>query len=306
MRGSKRYLHVVKTIEQARKLRKAESRSVGLVPTMGALHQGHLSLVDAAKAKTEVIWASIFVNPSQFAPHEDFNKYPRQIEKDLQLLEKRGVDVVFAPSSPQELYPKSASGSTGVKTQRTFVVPLGVEELDRSEGKVRPGHFRGVATVVSKLFNILQPNKAFFGQKDGLQCLVIKQLVEDLNFDVEVVACPTVREKDGLAMSSRNVYLSFEQRHAAPVLFKALTRAQLAYSQGERKKSVLRQVAFEEFQTNPKVVHLFSVQYLSFVDLETGLEVEGEVLPEKLMISAAIDFGNCRILDNILCGVSQS
>jgi len=294
----RRAIHIVKTIAEVRALRKRESRTVGLVPTMGALHPGHLSLVDRAKKETGVVWSSIFVNPAQFAPHEDFSKYPRQLQRDVDMLAEKGVEVVFAPE-PQELYPSSKPNETSTKVQRTFVVPLGVEQFDKAEGKARPGHFRGVATVVSKLFNILQPDKAFFGQKDGLQCIVIKQLVRELNFPVEVVICDTMRESDGLAMSSRNVYLSPEQRKTAPVLYKALTQVKNLYDKGERSRPVLEAEAMKVFQASPGA-NMFKVEYVSFVDADTGMEAES-ALPNSIMCSAAINFGNCRILDNVMC-----
>lgn len=296
----KRSIHIARTIAEVRQLRQAQTRSVGLVPTMGALHRGHLSLVDRAKRETEAVWASVFVNPAQFAPHEDFSKYPRQVASDIELLAERGVEVVFAPEDPRELYPHSKVNETSTKVQRTFVVPMGVEQADEAEGKARPGHFRGVATVVSKLFNILQPTKAFFGQKDGLQTIVIRQLVHDLNFAVEVVVCDTVRESDGLAMSSRNVYLSAEQRKTAPVLYEALSAVKHSFLQdGVRDRANLEATARRFFESSPGS-NLFTVEYLSFVDYDSGLEVFGE-LPKNIMCSCAINFGSCRILDNVVC-----
>ena len=247
----KRYIHIIRTIAEARSLRQKETRTVGLVPTMGALHAGHLSLVDRAKSECGTVWASIFVNPAQFAPHEDFSKYPRQVNKDIELFASRGVDVVFAPTDAQELYPNSKPNETSTKVQRTFVIPLGIEESDKAESRARPGHFRGVATVVSKLFNILQPNKAYFGQKDVLQCIVIRQLVRDLNFPVEVVVCDTMREGDGLAMSSRNVYLNAEQRRTAPILYKALSKVKERFNAGERSRAVLEAEARKVFSSSP-------------------------------------------------------
>lgn len=290
---------MLRTIAEARKFRKeAGARSVGLVPTMGALHPGHLSLVKRAKQDCDLVWASIFVNPAQFAPHEDFNKYPRNVDADVALLDAQGVSVVFAPEDPKEMYPNIAG--QGSKAQRVFVVPVGVEEFDESEGQARPGHFRGVATVVSKLFNILQPTKAFFGQKDGLQSLVIKQLVHELNFPVDVVICPTLRESDGLAMSSRNVYLSKDQRAVAPVLFQALSAIKSRFElDRQRSKLQLELEANRLFSQAP--TGAFKVEYLSFIDQETGLEVEGDVLPSGVMVSAAINFSSCRILDNVMC-----
>lgn len=292
---------MLRTIAEARKFRQdAGQKSVGLVPTMGALHAGHLSLVQTAKQQTDLVWASIFVNPAQFAPHEDFNKYPRNVDADVTLLEKEGVSVVFAPTDPKEMYPNITG--QGDKTQRVFVVPVGVEDFDKSEGKARPGHFRGVATVVTKLFNILQPTKAFFGQKDGLQSIVIQQLVRELNFPVDVVICPTVREEDGLAMSSRNVYLNREQRLVAPVLFQALSAVKQSFEANNvRSKRKLELEAFQVFQSSPRNSELFKVEYLSFIDRLTGLEIETDQLPASVMVSAAINFTNCRILDNVMC-----
>jgi pantoate--beta-alanine ligase len=209
------------------------------------------------------------------------------------------VEVVFAPDDPRELYPNSKPNETSVKVQNMFVVPLSVEQSDKAEGRARPGHFRGVATVVSKLFNILQPDKAFFGQKDGLQCIVLRQLVRELNFPVEVVICETMREPDGLAMSSRNVYLSPEQRKTAPVLYQALSRVKQQFAKGERDRQKLQDEAMKVFNASPGV-SLFRVEYLSFVDGDSGIEAEGK-LPNSVMCSAAINFGNCRILDNVMC-----
>jgi len=297
----RRWIHIVKTIKEVRALRQAEKGTVGLVPTMGALHLGHLSLVDRAKKETDVVWASIFVNPAQFAPHEDFTKYPRQLEKDAEMLGKQGVSVLFAPDDSRELYPASLPNQTSTKVQRTFVVPMGVEEADKAEGRARPGHFRGVATVVSKLFNIIQPTKAFFGQKDGLQCIVIKQFVRDLNFPVDVVICDTVREPDGLAMSSRNVYLSAEQRKTAPVMYQALSKVREGFNKGIRDRKELEKIAMNTFSSSPGS-NLFKVEYISFVDSDSAVEVtESERLPDSIMCSAAINFGNCRILDNVMC-----
>jgi pantoate--beta-alanine ligase len=296
----RRNIHIVRTIDEIRKLRKQKygNKIVGLVPTMGALHFGHLSLVDRAKKECDTVWSSIFVNPAQFAPHEDFSKYPRQVERDVEMLASRGVDIVFAPE-PKELYPSSKVNETSTKVQRTFVVPLSLEEFDKAEGKARPGHFRGVATVVSKLFNIIQPDRAYFGQKDGLQCIVIRQLVKELNFPVDIVICDTVREPDGLAMSSRNVYLSAEQRKTAPVLHQALSKVKETFEKGERDRHALETAALSVFSSSPGV-KLFKVEYISFVDWDTGVEIEG-FLPDNVMCSAAINFGNCRILDNVIC-----
>src|SRR6266404_5745131 len=200
---------------------RASRKRLGLVPTMGALHEGHLSLVRAAKAQCEAVAVSIFVNPTQFGPTEDLSKYPRQFDRDCQLLEKEGVDILFAPSV-DEIYPDGAV---------TWVLVEGLSE--KLDGRSRPGHFRGVTTIVAKLFHIVEPDLAFFGQKDAAQVAIINKMVRDLNFDVSIVVCPIVREPDGLAMSSRNVYLSPEQRKQALVLYRSLMRVQTLADQGE-------------------------------------------------------------------------
>src|ERR1700720_1086105 len=218
-------MRVFETIEQmhfACDAAKQAGKRLGFVPTMGALHEGHLSLVRAAKGRCDVVSASIFVNPTQFGPHEDFSKYPRSFERDRELLEKEGVELLFAPSV-KEMYPEDAA---------TFVT---VEALsERLCGKSRPGHFRGVTTVVAKLFHITQPDFAFFGQKDAAQVAIIRRMVRDLNLGVEIVVCPIVREADGLAMSSRNAYLSPQQRKSALALHLSLTQLKKRFDQGER------------------------------------------------------------------------
>src|ERR1700734_2841648 len=219
-------MQVLSTVHEMRAACRAvrkSGQSLALVPTMGALHAGHIALVRAARAKCDVVAASIFVNPTQFGPNEDFSKYPRTFEKDCALLEAEGVALLFAPQ-PAEMYPEGGS---------TFIEVEGVG--DRLDGASRPGHFRGVATVVAKLFHIVGPDKAFFGQKDAAQVAVLRSMVRDLNFDLELVVCPTVREPDGLALSSRNRYLSAEERGRALVLSHALTAISAAYRAGQQE-----------------------------------------------------------------------
>src|SRR5277367_5501881 len=220
---------------------RAGRKRLGLVPTMGALHEGHLSLVRAAKAQCDAVAASIFVNPTQFGPNEDLSKYPRQMDRDRQLLESEGVDILFAPSV-QEMY---ASGET------TWVVVEGLSE--KLDGRSRPGHFRGVTTVVAKLFHVIEPDAAFFGQKDAAQLAVIRRMVRDLNFAVEVVGCPIMREPDGLAMSSRNVYLSPEERVRALVLHRSLQRAEQDFRSGEVNSTQLSKAALTVIAEEPHV-----------------------------------------------------
>ncbi|HWQ46929.1 MAG TPA: pantoate--beta-alanine ligase [Longilinea sp.] len=272
------------TILEFRALRKELPEPVGFVPTMGYLHDGHISLVRAAKEQgCASVVVSIFVNPTQFGPAEDLAKYPRNPEGDLALLQAAGVDLVFFPT-PEIMYPKG---------YQTWVT---VEEVSQPlEGSMRPGHFRGVATVVAKLFNIVQPQKAFFGQKDAQQSAVLQRMVKDLDFPLEMVVCPTRREADGLAMSSRNTYLTPEQRQKAVVLHRSLTTAQKAYQQGEHDATRLRQIVLDILHTEP----LAEVQYVSVANAESLLEVEG-VTDTRLLISMAVYFGKTRLIDNIL------
>jgi pantoate--beta-alanine ligase len=249
---------------------------------MGALHEGHLSLVRAAKAGCEAVVASIFVNPTQFGPNEDFSKYPRTFEADCALLKAEGVDAVFAPA-PEEMYrPGSA----------TFVEVAGLS--DSLDGASRPGHFRGVATVVAKLFLAAEPDRAYFGQKDAAQVAVLRRMVADLGLPVELVVCPIVREADGLAMSSRNRYLSQEERRQALVLSRALHAVQRRAQSGERETSLLAEAARQVFATEPAV----RVDYIAAVDWRTLLPVE-EAAPGTLFAVAAW-IGQTRLIDNVL------
>ena len=265
-----------------RRLRQKLAMPVGFVPTMGYLHDGHLSLVRQARAETPSVVVSIFVNPAQFGPGEDLNSYPRDIERDLALLKKEGADVVFIPSTA-EMYPERFD---------SWVEVGGVTE--RLEGACRPGHFRGVATVCAKLFDIVQPTRAYFGQKDAQQAVVIKKMVSDLNMNLEIVALPTVREPDGLAMSSRNTRLNPEQRKVALVLYKALTLAQELWSQGEKDAQRIRQEMRALIQKQP----LAEIDYVSVAHAETLDELD-RVEPPAL-VSLAVKIGKTRLIDNVV------
>lgn len=265
-----------------RAARQAITGSLGLVPTMGALHEGHLSLVRMAKASCEHVAATIFVNPTQFGPNEDFSKYPRTFEKDCALLEREGVDLVFAPG-PEEMYP---AGST----TRIHVGPL----ADRLDGASRPGHFIGVATIVAKLFHIVAPDKAFFGQKDAAQVAVLRQMVRDLDLGVELIVGPIVREPDGLAMSSRNRYLSEDERRQALVLSRSLAAAVADYEGGERDAGRLLERSRAIMVTEPAV----RLDYLEIVDPATLLPVEQAGTGTLLAVAAYV--GSTRLIDNQL------
>lgn len=275
-------MKVIEKIADIRKWRRQLEGSVGFVPTMGYLHEGHLSLVRQAREETDTVIVSIFVNPTQFGPKEDFKSYPRDTKRDLAML-KPLTDVVFMPTEA-EMYPEGYD---------TWVVPGDVTE--RLEGAARPGHFRGVATVVAKLFNIVQPDRAYFGQKDAQQVAVIKKMVTDLNINLEIVACPTVREPDGLAMSSRNIYLNREQRRAATVLYRALTLAQELWEQGEKEAGVIRHKMTELIEKEP----LADISYISVADTETLKEMLHRIKPPAL-VSLAVKFGKTRLIDNII------
>lgn len=278
-------MNVARTIREVREYRdlaRIRDRSFGLVPTMGALHEGHLSLVRMARSKCDKVAVSIFVNPTQFGPNEDFARYPRDLERDFALLERESVDLVFVPAV-EEMYP--AQGVTWIT----------VEGLsDRLCGKSRPGHFRGVATIVAKLFNIVEPEVAFFGQKDAAQVAVIKRMVRDLNFPVEIEVGPIIREADGLALSSRNAYLNAEQRKQALVLFLSLDRAKSLFGAGERNVAALIGVAKEELARVPEV----RLDYFEIVDPD---ELTPLTTINKPALAAVAAFaGSTRLIDNIL------
>ncbi len=274
-------MQVIKTISELRAVRRKLAGSVGFVPTMGYLHEGHLALVKKAKAENSTVIVSIYVNPTQFGPREDFRSYPRDFDRDLSLLRKEGTDIVFAPSD-DEMYPPGFSSWVDVE-----------RVTERLEGASRPGHFRGVATVVAKLFNIVEPTKAYFGRKDAQQVAVIKRMGSDLNMGVEVVVVPTVRESDGLAMSSRNVYLNPKERQAATILFKALTLAQRLLRSGERDAEKIRQQMTSLIQQEP----LARIDYVSIADAQTLEELSRVDRPA--VASLAIRIGKTRLIDNL-------
>ncbi len=275
-------MKVISSINAFKEARHKIDGSVGFVPTMGYLHEGHLVLVRHAKAENQVAVASIFVNPTQFGPKEDFARYPRDPERDLALLEKEETDMVFMPPA-EGMYPQG------------FGTWVDVEKVtERLEGTTRPGYFRGVATVVAKMFNVVEPTRAYFGQKDAQQVVVIKKMVADLNMNLEVVVVPTQREPDGLAMSSRNVYLSPTERQAALVLWKSLNLARQLCSQGERRTENVRQQMTSLIQKEP----LARIDYISIADPET-LEELAEI-KQAAIVSLAVYVGKTRLIDNII------
>jgi pantoate--beta-alanine ligase len=267
----------------ARKLRREQDRTIGLVPTMGALHEGHLSLVREARRMCDKVIVSVFVNPTQFGPAEDFEHYPRDLTKDTALLTDYNVDYIFAPS-PEEIYPRDFS---------TYVNVGGLSKL--LEGESRPGHFRGVATVVAILLNTVRPDFAFFGQKDAQQAVIIKRMVRDLAFDTEIVVLPTVREDSGLAISSRNLYLDEEQQRSAAVIHRALKQAKENFKKGERHASRLADIVRSTIETEPRV----RVDYVSVVDGET-LEKLDKIDERPTLIAVAAYVGKTRLIDNII------
>lgn len=273
---------IVTSLEELRAARMLLNGTVGFVPTMGYLHAGHVSLARRAQEECDSVVASIFVNPTQFGPTEDLSKYPRDLERDLHLLEPAGVKLVWTPT-PEVIYPPG---------YQTWVEVEGL--TSRLEGASRPGHFRGVTTIVTKLFNAIQPNKAYFGQKDAQQAAVIRKLARDLDFPIEIIVCPTIREADGLAMSSRNSYLSSEERKAATVLFRALTAAKLAYEQGQRNAETLRKIMIERLDSEP----LAKMQYVSVADYGTLEELQ--MVTGKTLLSMAVYLGKTRLIDNFV------
>jgi len=274
-------MHIARTIAEVRGLRRSLGR-LGFVPTMGALHAGHMSLVALAAQHADAVAVSVFVNPTQFAPHEDLDRYPRPIEADLAQLEKAGVDLVFLPAV-EEIYP------AGFETR----IEVG-SVADRLEGAIRPGHFSGVATVVVKLLNIIAPDFAFFGQKDVQQTRVVRQVVRDLNMPVDIIIGPTVREPDGLALSSRNIYLDPVQRDEARSLFHGLRAAQTAFTSGERDAAKLRALIAAPVQETRGVI-----DYVSVADPDSLAELD-LIGPSGAILSLAARFGATRLLDNVL------
>jgi pantoate--beta-alanine ligase len=274
---------VTDSIDEIRKIRKQHNDLTwGFVPTMGFLHAGHLSLARRARSENNRVAASIYVNPTQFAPGEDLESYPRALERDLELLETEGVDLVFTPTD-SVMYPPGF---------QTYVTVTDITRL--LEGTSRPTHFQGVTTIVAKLFHIIQPTRAYFGQKDAQQTVVLERMVRDLNFDIELVICPIVREADGLAQSSRNQYLNDEQRAGANVLFRALLAAQAAYQSGERNGEKLKQVMRDTIGQEP----LARIDYVSVADPTTLVELKE--VGDMALLSMAVFFGSTRLIDNLL------
>lgn len=276
-------MRVLKTLAELNEARAAVQGNLGLVPTMGFLHEGHLSLVEAARADCNVVVVSIFVNPTQFGPGEDYQTYPRDLQRDLSLLEQAGVDLVFVPAV-ELIYPPGFQ--TYVQVEK---VTLG------NEGASRPGHFRGVATIVAKLFNLVRPDYVYFGQKDAQQVVVIRRMVFDLHFPLQVVVCPIAREADGLARSSRNVFLKDHDRQASVALYQALQAAAETYEAGERDPNQLRAAARRILDAVPGI----QVDYVSLVDAQTFVELE-QMSEQPLLLSIAARVGLPRLLDNCL------
>lgn len=281
-------MKIIKSIQEIKNIitdEKSKGKSIGFVPTMGYLHDGHLSLMKRAKEENDVVVISIFVNPIQFGQGEDYEVYPRDIERDSKLAESVGVDYIFAPEV-KEMYPEGYN---------TFVEVLGV--TDKLCGASRPGHFKGVTTVVTKLFNIVTPDKAYFGQKDAQQVYVIKQMVRDLNMNVKIISCPIVREHDGLALSSRNTYLLEEERKQALVLSKSLFWAKDMINKGERNAKTL----IEGIKSMINEMPLADIDYVEIIDYDTFKEVEE--LKGNILIALAVKIGKTRLIDNILVEV---
>lgn len=273
-------MKVINTIAKMRQARKGLDGPVGFVPTMGYLHQGHLSLVRKARSENETVVASIFVNPKQFGPREDLSRYPRDTEQDLEKLVKEKTDIVFMPAG-DEMYPPNFN---------SWVEVAGL--TDKLEGLSRPALFRGVTTIVAKLFNIVRPDRAYFGQKDAQQLMVISKMVKDLDMDLEIVSCPTVREPDGLAMSSRNSYLNPDERLAAAVLYRALVLAEQLWSRGEKDAGKIRDEMRRLIEKQP----LTEIDYISLADINTLDEMDEIKAP--VLVSLAVEIGRTRLIDN--------
>jgi len=275
-------------MKQVARQARSDGRLLGFVPTMGALHAGHLSLIDAARLDSDFVAVSIFVNPKQFGPHEDYTRYPRDFEADCRMLERAGVDVLFAPSV-EEMYPSG------------FRTTVSVDGLgDRLEGRVRPGHFRGVTTVVLKLLEIIAPRSAYFGRKDAQQSRVIEQMARDLALDTEIVVRPIVREPDGLALSSRNAYLSPSERAAAAVLYRALCAARKMIEGGERDAARIASASRQVLASGP----LVSVDYVEVVEADSLEPVIH--LRDRCFLLLAVRIGGTRLIDNLLAEIGES
>ncbi len=277
-------MQIARSIPEMKALRSKCVESVGFVPTMGYLHEGHIELVRVARRDNPVAVVSIFVNPTQFAPNEDYKAYPRDLDRDLSVLDKVKTGIVFIPDS-DEMY--AGGYNTWVDVQGITV---------KLEGKSRPTHFRGVTTICNKLFNIVQPDKAYFGQKDAQQALVIQKMVADLNMNLEVIVCPTIREKDGLAMSSRNTYLTDSERLSAPVLYRSLCMARDMFAKGERDAGIIRKAMADLISQEPAA----KIDYVSIADMQTLDEVD--TIKSKALVSLAVRLGKPRLIDNIVLG----
>lgn len=280
---------IINTIKELRKIIKSEKsngKSIGFVPTMGFLHEGHISLIKKAKEENDFVIVSVFVNPIQFGPNEDFERYPRNIEKDIKLAFEAGCNVVFNPEV-EEMFPD--------KVLKTKVLVEGL--TNPLCGRSRPSHFQGVTTIVTKLFNIVAPNNAYFGQKDAQQAAVLMKMVRDLNFDLKVVMCPIVREKDGLALSSRNVYLNPQERKEALVLSKSLFLAEDLIKSGEKNPNIIIKDMTKKIKTSP----LGEIEYIEILDFRTLKEVSK--ISGKILIALAVKFGTTRLIDNIIMEV---
>ena len=292
-------MEVINTIEKVRVIiagAKSAGKSVGFVPTMGALHEGHFSLIRVAGQQCGFVVVSIFVNPTQFGPGEDIDKYPRPFDADIKACRDLGVDVVFAPTD-QQMYPVRGKTSNGMYPQKNLTW-VNVEKLSEPLcGRSRPGHFRGVAAVCAKLFNIVQPDIAFFGQKDAQQAIIVQRMVADLNMPLKIVVCPTIREIDGLAMSSRNRYLTPKGRKDAVLLYAALQKAGVFIAAGQRKSSEL----ISEMEKILKISRQIKIEYISIVDARTLNELDE--VKGKVLIALAVKIGQARLIDNIVVDV---
>jgi len=278
-------MEVVNSVERMREISRdlrRKAKEVGLVPTMGAFHEGHLSLIREARRRDEVVVVSLFVNPLQFGPSEDYEQYPRDLERDVALASCLGVDFLFAPSA-EEIYPQRFD---------TYVTVEGLS--GKLCGISRPGHFRGVTTVVAKLFNLILPRRAYFGQKDAQQAIIVGKMIRDLDWDIELVMLPTVREEDGLAMSSRNLYLSQQERQEATVLYRSLCWAAERIKAGEKEAGGIREGIREMISSMPSA----RIDYISVVDPETLEEIER--IEGKVLVALAVWFGRARLIDNLI------
>lgn len=279
-------LNTIKDIQAEVREARKNDRSVGFVPTMGFLHEGHLSLVKRAKKENDIVIVSIFVNPTQFGPGEDFESYPRDLDRDSKLVESMGADIVFSPDT-KEIYPDGC----------TTYVEIEGDITNKLCGASRPGHFKGVTTIVAKLFNIVTPDRAYFGQKDAQQVAVIKKMVSDLHFDIEIVPCPIIRERDGLAMSSRNIYLNEGERRAATVLSKSLMNAEEVIKKGELDAFKIRNFIIENISSEP----LAEVDYVEIVNAKTLESIKK--IKDDILIALAVKIGKARLIDNIVLEV---